>query len=134
MCHRLAKFELYRIIRTRWNFELFDKKASTIFDKASTPFWNMFSVAKTNVWCLSINQKTSIFQCSKNYRNPTRETNFKVAVKRGKPEQSYEKNARTLNSILVPDIHLIFYWFNSLSLSVNVKWRQQFFFFFQNIF
>ena len=42
MCHRLAKFEHYRIIRTRWKFELFDKKASTIFDKASTPFWNMF--------------------------------------------------------------------------------------------
>ena len=28
--------------RTRWTFELFDKKASIIFGKASTPFWNMF--------------------------------------------------------------------------------------------
>ena len=46
MCHRLAKFEHYRVIRTRWNFELFDKKASTIFDKASTPFWNMFMYLK----------------------------------------------------------------------------------------
>ena len=42
----LAKFEHYRVIRTRWNFELSDKKASTIFDKVSTPFWNMFLLLK----------------------------------------------------------------------------------------
>ena len=39
----LAKFEHYRIIRTTVeNFELFDKKGSTDFNKASTPFWKKF--------------------------------------------------------------------------------------------
>ena len=37
----IAKFENYRLIRTTWNFELFDKIASTIFNKASTPFWKL---------------------------------------------------------------------------------------------
>ena len=34
LCHRLAKLEHYQMIRTSSNSEIFDKKASTIFDKA----------------------------------------------------------------------------------------------------
>ena len=38
----LVKFEQNRIVQTVQNFDLFDKKGFTIFDKASTPFWKMF--------------------------------------------------------------------------------------------
>ena len=40
--------------------------------------------------------KINIFQCSKKYGNPTRETNFKVAVNVANPN-SLMKNPRTLN-------------------------------------
>ena len=46
--------------------------------------------------------KTSIFQFSKNYGNPTHETKLKVAVNvRGGPEQSYEKLLVPLKSRLL---------------------------------
>ena len=37
------------------------------------------SVTKTIVWCLNINSKTIIFQCSKSYGSSTRVTRLKVA-------------------------------------------------------
>ena len=40
--HMLVKFEQNRMVRTIQNIELFDKKWSTIFDKALKPFWKMF--------------------------------------------------------------------------------------------
>ena len=40
--HILVNFEQNRTVRTIENFELFDKKWLTIFDKALTPFWMMF--------------------------------------------------------------------------------------------
>ena len=40
--HMLVKFEQNRMLRTIQNFELFDKKWLTIFDKVLTPFWKMF--------------------------------------------------------------------------------------------
>ena len=38
----LVKFEQSCMVQTIQNFELFDKKWFTIFDKALTPLWNMF--------------------------------------------------------------------------------------------
>ena len=40
--HMLVKFEQSRMVQTIQNFELFDKKWLTIFDKVLTPFWKMF--------------------------------------------------------------------------------------------
>ena len=40
--HMLVKFEQNRTVRTMQNFELFDKKWLTIFDKGLTPFWKTF--------------------------------------------------------------------------------------------
>ena len=37
--HMLVKFEQNRMVQTIQNFELFDKKLSTIFDKVLMPFW-----------------------------------------------------------------------------------------------
>ena len=45
-------------------------------------------------------KRLPIFQCSKNYRNPTRETNFKVAVNVANPNSLIWKNARTLKMII----------------------------------
>ena len=73
----------------------------TIFDKASTPFWNMFLYLKQMFDAKVLIRRLPSFSVPKNYGNPTRETNFKVASKRGKPKQSYEKNARTLNSSIL---------------------------------
>ena len=42
--HMLVKFEQNIMVRTIQNFELFDKKWLTIFDKVLTPFW------KTLLW------------------------------------------------------------------------------------
>ena len=38
----LVKFEQNRMVQTIQNFELFDKKWLTIFDKVLTPFWKTF--------------------------------------------------------------------------------------------
>ena len=40
--HMLMKFEQNRIVQAIQNFELFDKKWLTIFDKVLTPFWKTF--------------------------------------------------------------------------------------------
>ena len=42
----LVDFEQNRMVQTTRNFELFDKKWLTIFDKALTPFWKMFLYLK----------------------------------------------------------------------------------------
>ena len=38
----LVKFEQIRMIQSIQNFELFDKKWLTIFDKVLMPFWKKF--------------------------------------------------------------------------------------------
>ena len=38
----LGKFGQNRMVQNIQNFELFDKKWLTIFDKALTPFWKTF--------------------------------------------------------------------------------------------
>ena len=50
--------------------------------------------AKTIVWCYTINQKTFIFQCSKNYGigNPTLVTKFKVAENMAESNSRMKKN------------------------------------------
>ena len=40
--HTLVKFGQNHMVRTLQNFELFDKKWLTIFDKVLTPFWKTF--------------------------------------------------------------------------------------------
>ena len=40
--HALVKFEQNRMARTIQNFELYDKKCLTIFDKVLTPFCKTF--------------------------------------------------------------------------------------------
>ena len=52
--HMLVKFEPNRMVRTIQNFELFDQKWLTIFDKVLTPFWKTFS------WLLLIDAKILI--------------------------------------------------------------------------
>ena len=42
----LVDFEQNRMVQTTRNFELFDKKWLTIFDKALTPFWKTFLYLK----------------------------------------------------------------------------------------
>ena len=43
------------------------------------------SKTETIVWCLDINSKTAIFQCSKNYGTQTRVTRLKVAPNMANP-------------------------------------------------
>ena len=38
------------------------------------------SVTETIIWCLTIDLKIIIFQCSKNYGSPTRVPRLKIAV------------------------------------------------------
>ena len=38
----LGEFEQNRMVQTIHNFDLFDKKWLTFFDKVLTPFWKMF--------------------------------------------------------------------------------------------
>ena len=64
----LVKFEQNRMVQTIQNFDLFDKK------KSFNHFWQSVdailedvSMTDTIVWCKTINVKTIIFQCSKNY-------------------------------------------------------------------
>ena len=45
----LVEFEHNRLVQTKRNFELFDKKTGflkTIFDEALTPFWKTFPLLK----------------------------------------------------------------------------------------
>ena len=42
----LVKFKQNRMVRTIQNFDLFDKRWLTIFDKVLTPFWKMFLLLK----------------------------------------------------------------------------------------
>ena len=69
----LVKFEQIRMVRTKQNFELFDKKWFTIFDKVLTPF------SLKQMFASKLFIKTIIFQCSKNYGCPTRVTRLKNA-------------------------------------------------------
>ena len=55
------------------------------------------SVAKTIVRCKNVNQKSSIFQCSKIYGNPTNVAQYKVALNLVNPKSLMKKNnVRTL--------------------------------------
>ena len=49
------------------------------------------SVTETIVWCLTINLKTIIFQCSKNYGSPTHITRLKVAPNMADPNSLNEE-------------------------------------------
>ena len=70
----LVKNEQNRLVRTIQNFELFDKKLWTIFDPSVDAILEDVFVTETILWCQTINLKTMIFQCSKNYGSPTRVT------------------------------------------------------------
>ena len=54
-------------------------------------FENVY-VTETIVWCLCINPKTIIFQCSKNYGTLTHTCNqFQSCLKHSRPDQSHQK-------------------------------------------
>ena len=72
----LVKFEQIRMVRTTRNFELFDQKIVVFF---LNHFWQSVdailedvSVDETIIECSTINLKTTIFQCFKNYGSSTR--------------------------------------------------------------
>ena len=86
----LVKFEQTRMVWTIQNFELFDQKKKkktrlTIFWQSIDAILKDVSVTETIIWCLTINLKTTIFQCSKNYGSPTRVTRLKVAPNMSNP-------------------------------------------------
>ena len=87
--HHMLVFEQNCMVQTIKNIELFDKKWLAIFDKVLTPFWKTFLWTETNVWCYTINLKTIIFQCSKNYGSPTCVTSLKVAPNMADPIRLY---------------------------------------------
>ena len=58
MFAKFEQFELDKILS-------FWQKASNYFCQSVDAILEEVSVVKTFVWCLSINQKTSIFQCFK---------------------------------------------------------------------
>ena len=69
----LVKFEQNCMVQTIHNFDLFDKKKKKK-KKRVNHFWQSVdaileevSMTDTIVWCKTINVKTIIFQCSKNY-------------------------------------------------------------------
>ena len=74
-------------------FWAFSRKGVNYFWQSVDAILKHVSVAKTNVWCEGINQKISIFQCFKNYGNPTRETNFKIAVNVANPNSLMKKRS-----------------------------------------
>ena len=68
----LVKFEQNCMVQTIQNFDVFDKKKKK--KKRVNHFWQSVdailedvSMTDTIVWCKTINVKTIIFQCSKNY-------------------------------------------------------------------
>ena len=79
-------------------FWAFWQKGVSYFWQSVDAILEHVSVAKTNGWCYIINWKTSIFQCSKNYGNPIRETNFKVAVNVANPNSLMKKTLVPLSS------------------------------------
>ena len=72
------KFEQNRMVRTIQNNVLFDKKMVSNFWQSVDAILEDVSATETIIWCLNINLKTIIFQCSKNYGSPTRVTRLKV--------------------------------------------------------
>ena len=97
----LVNFEQNRMVRTIQNFELFDKKWLTVFDKVSTPFWKTFLYDWNNYLILNYYLKTIIFQCSKNYGSPTRVTRLKVAPNMTDPISLNEKRSRSIKFIRI---------------------------------
>ena len=59
--------EQNRMIQTIQNFELFDKKKVNHFWQRVDAILEDVSTSETIVWCKTIDLKTTIFQCTKNY-------------------------------------------------------------------
>ena len=76
----LVKFKQNSMVRTIQIFELFDEKMVNHFWQSVDAILENVSVTETIVWCLTINVKIIIFQCSKNYGSPTRVTRLNIAV------------------------------------------------------
>ena len=100
--HMLVKFEQNQIIQ---NFELFDKKMVNYFWQNVDAILEDVSVTKTIVWCWTINIKTIIFQCSKNYGSPTRTrvSRLKVAPNMADPISLNEKRPYRYKNYLVTE-------------------------------
>ena len=81
------------MIHTTKNLELFDKKGINYFWQSLDAILEEVTVAKTIIWCSTINKKTSIFQCFKNYISPTHVTRLKVAVSMADPISIMENSS-----------------------------------------
>ena len=60
------------------------------------------SVIETTVWCSTIDLKTIIFQCSKNYSSPTRVTMQYSCIKHGRPSLLKRKTDSSLLRLKSP--------------------------------
>ena len=85
--HMLVKFEQNRMVQTIQNFDLFDKKRVNHFWQSVDAILEDVSMTDPIVWCKTIDVKTTIFQCSKNYGSPTC-NQVKSCTKHGRLNQS----------------------------------------------
>ena len=96
----LVEFEQNHMVQIIQNFELFDKKMLTIFDKVLSALWETF------LWLEQLlDAKLSmliIFQCSKNYGSPTCVTRLKVAPNMADPISLNNEKTLALKQMLYP--------------------------------
>ena len=99
-------------------FWVFWQKWLTVLsaDKAFMIFWKMYSASETIVWCKTINLKTTIFQCSKNYGvarlkvAPTMTDVISLKENRLLPCKNFHilwSYLKIISTFLTVDIHLI---------------------------
>ena len=81
----LVKFEQNRIVRTIQNLSFFWQKRVNHFWQGVDAILKDVYVTETIFSHLTIDLKTKIFRCSKNYRSPTRATRLKVAPNMADP-------------------------------------------------
>ena len=93
--HMLVKFEFV------WSEQY---KILNFLTKTVNHFWQSVdailkdaSVIETTVWCSTIDLKTIIFQCSKNYGSPTRVTMQYSCIKHGRPSLLKRKQTVALS-------------------------------------
>ena len=87
----LVKFEQNLMVWTILNIEHFEKKTVNHFWQSVDAILEDVSVTETIFWCQTIDLKTIIFQCSKNYGSPTPVTRSKVAPNMTDPINLNEK-------------------------------------------
>ena len=89
--YMLVKFDQNRMVRTVQNFDLFDEKWLTIFDKGLTPFWKTFLCLKQLFDDKPLSQILYHLSVFKKFGSPTRVTRLKVAPNIADPTSLNEK-------------------------------------------